>query len=114
MHKAVYLMDVAHPPRRGAIIEEELLAAWQRVRNSPTLRIIKVVHGYGSSGKGGTGRETVRNWAFQNRGRLRSVIDGERFAFGDAATEELIGEFGPLGDEDLNAGNPGITILWVR
>jgi hypothetical protein len=29
-------------------------------------------------------------------------------------TEEVIGEVGPLQDTDLNAGNRGITILWVR
>jgi hypothetical protein len=114
MHPAMVLLDVAHPPRPGVRVEEELLEACQRAKNSPTIRIIKVVHGYGSSGQGGTGRETVRNWAFRNRRRLRGVIDGENYAFGDAVTEEVIGEVGPLQDTDLNAGNRGITILWVR
>jgi hypothetical protein len=114
MHPVMTLLDVAHPPRPAARVEEELLDVWQRVRNSPSLRLIKVVHGYGSSGKGGTGRETVRNWAFRNRRRLRSVIEGEHYAIGDAATEDLLGEVGPLGDADLNAGNRGITLLWVR
>ena len=114
MHSAVYLLDVAHPPRPADTIETQLLEAWQMVRNSPTLRVMKVIHGYGSSGKGGSSRETVRNWAFQRKSRLRAVIDGEHYSVRNRVIEELLKDVGPLGDPDLDAGNPGITILWVR
>jgi hypothetical protein len=114
MHPAIHLLDVAHPPRSAEAVEEELLRAWEEVRHSPTWRVIKVVHGYGSTGRGGTGKEVVRNWAFRNRTRMRGTIDGEQYGYSNAPTQGLLKEIGSLGDPDLDAGNRGITLLWVR
>jgi len=114
MNPAIHILDVAHPPRPADVVEQELLEAFGCVRNSTTLRAIKVVHGYGSTGKGGVTRETVRNWAFRQRQRVRAVIEGERYAALEGSTETMIREIGPLCDADLGTGNPGITILWVR
>ena len=110
----VLVIDVAHPPRRPGDVEDELLHALSQVRNSGSLRILKIVHGYGKSGKGGGTREVVRNWAFQNRARLKSIINGEEYGLYDASTQELRKDAGEYSDPDLGAMNPGITIVWVK
>jgi hypothetical protein len=114
MARGMLVIDVAHPPIPPGRIEERLVDALAEVRNSPLLRVVKVVHGYGSSGRGGSTRETVRNWAFRHRTLLRSIVEGERYAAMDPATEAMVKEADIQGDPDLDARNPGITLLWVK
>jgi hypothetical protein len=109
-----FVIDVGHPPRPPQQVEDELAAALAKVRNSSTLRVIKVIHGYGSHGRGGSTQEMVRNWAFQFRRRLRAVINGEDYNIFDGDTQELRQECGQIDDADLGLGNPGITLLWVK
>ncbi|MDZ7289799.1 MAG: hypothetical protein ONB44_06775 [candidate division KSB1 bacterium] len=110
----IFSIDVAHPPRSSAQVEAELNAAHAKVRNSSTLRVIKVIHGYGSHGRGGITKETVRNWAFQFRRRFRAIIDGENYDLFDDDTQALRQECGQIDDTDLGMGNPGITLIWVK
>lgn len=114
MQSPILTIDVAHPPRHPDEVEDELLHAWGRVRNSSSLRILKIIHGYGSGGKGGSTKEVVRNWAFRNRGKFKRVVDGEEYRLHDAATQELHQQVGSFADADLDAGNSGITIVWVK
>jgi len=110
----VYTIDVAHPPRHPDEVEEDLLQAWSHVRNSPTLRLLKIIHGYGSHGKGGTTRGHVRDWVFRNRLKFKNTIDGENYSLHNAALEELRKELGAYEDGDLNSANPGIIVVWVK
>lgn len=112
----VYLctIDVAHPPRQPNQVEQELDAMLSKVRNHSTWRAVKVIHGYGSSGRGGATKETVKNWAFQRRRHLRAAIDGEDYDLFDGDTQDMRSDCGQIDDADLGAGNPGITILWVK
>jgi hypothetical protein len=107
-------IDVAHPPRHPDDVEHALLAAWETVRNSPVLRVLKVIHGYGSGGKGGSTRELVRNWAFRQRRRFRGVVYGEDYALNDSLTQEIRRELGQFPDPDLTMRNPGVTIIWIK
>jgi hypothetical protein len=107
-------IDVAHPPRRPDEVESDLLDAWENVRNSPTIRVLKVIHGYGSGGKGGVTRELVRNWAYRQRGRFRGIFYGEDYTLHDPATQALRREIGQYPDTDLTMPNPGVTIIWVK
>jgi len=111
----VRTIDVAHPPRPPHQVELALIEAWSAVRNSPTERVLKIVHGYGSSGKGGSTRETVRNWLFGNRKRFISIIHGEDATASNAGVEDLVKSLGqsPL-DPDLCTPNPGVTVVWVK
>src|SRR5512145_193874 len=87
----ILTIDVAHPPRPPGVVEEELLQAWNEVRNSSSLRVLKIIHGYGSTGKGGTTKETVRNWLYQHRGKFLGVIEGEEYnAYNGVAQEMMI------------------------
>lgn len=110
----ILTIDVAHPRRGPKQVEDELDAALSKVRNHSTLRAVKVIHGYGSSGKGGATKETVKNWAYQRRRRLRAVIAGEDYDLFDDDVQELRDECGQMDDPDLGAGNPGVTVLWVK
>jgi len=114
-HSSIILtVDVGHPPLPADRVEEILLDAWTQVRNSLTLRLLKVIHGYGSSGKGGTTREVVRNWAFAHRAKFRGVIEGEGYVVFDHTVQEMRKEIGLFPDSDLDTANPGITVIWVK
>jgi len=110
----ILVIDVAHPPRHPDRVEEELLSALLAVNSSPTLRVIKVIHGYGSKGKGGTTRDLVRNWAFRRRKRIRAILNGEDYDLLEITTQAMRREVGDVSDADLGASNPGVTYLWVR
>lgn len=110
----IFSLDVAHPPLPPSRVEQILLDALLRVRNSPELRVLKVIHGYGSKGKGGATKELVRDWAFRQRKHFMAIIDGEVYSILHAATQQLRRVCGPIDDADLDKRNPGITILWVK
>lgn len=107
-------VDVAHPPLSAMQAEAMLLQAWSDVRNSGTLRLLKVIHGYGSSGKGGTTREVVRSWTFRHRKKFREIIEGESYNAYHPQVQELIKEVGWFEDRDLGNANPGITVIWIK
>ncbi len=111
---ALHTIDVAHPPMRPDQVEAALHDALGIVRNTSTLRVLKIVHGHGSTGKGGSTKEVVRNWLFRQRSRVRGVIHGETYDVFDPSTQEMRREVGSFGDPDIGAGNPGITIVWVK
>ena len=110
----MYTIDVAHPRRQPQQVEEELDAALAKVRNHSTLRAVKVIHGYGSTGKGGATKETVKNWAYQRRRHLRATIAGEDYDLFNDDAQEMRSESGQMEDPDLGAANPGVTVLWVK
>jgi hypothetical protein len=114
MSNPLYTIDLAHPPRHPDRVEEELQAAWQKVRNSHTLHLLKIIHGYGSSGQGGSTRTVVRNWAFKHRSRFRAVINGEDYTLFSAAIQQIRQELNDYNDPDLAHGNPGTLIVWIR
>jgi hypothetical protein len=110
----VLTIDVAHPPRPAEVVEETLIESWSQVRNSASERLLKIIHGYGSSGIGGTTKELVTNWVFRRRDKFRAVISGESYDLYNPTVQELRKEIGDFADPDLGKSNPGITILWIR
>lgn len=113
-HDVLLIVDVAHPPRHPDVVEKELFDAMMKVKNSPTLRVLKIIHGHGSTGKGGSTKDIVRNWLFRNRGKLRAIIDGENYGMFDVDVQDMRSEAGLFSDSDLGAANPGITVVWVK
>lgn len=78
------------------------------------VKVLKVVHGYGSHGKGGDICRELRKVCF-NLKKQRKIQD---FMFGndwDMSNEKcfniLTNLKGHFNDEDLNHSNPGITIV---
>ena len=80
-------------------------------------RALKIIHGYGSSGKGGALCIGLRK-SFKLRKKenvIKDFIPGEDFSIFNPTVLSLI-ESTPeaRGDSDLNATNEGVTILWLR
>src|SRR5512140_1370607 len=103
MPSPILTIDVAHPPRHADEVEREIVSAVARVSGSSSLRLLKIVHGYGSSGKGGVSREVVRRWAFRHRHKFRGIVAGERYSLFEGDVQELRKEIGDFVDPDLEA-----------
>lgn len=110
----LHTMDVAHPPLRPAAVEQELLEIFRTAPDIQGLRVVKIIHGYGSTGPGGVTKDVVRNWLFRERRKFRRVIEGENYTLYNPATQEMRLAVGTYPDRDLAAGNPGLTVVWVR
>ena len=81
------------------------------------VRVLKVIHGYGSSGKGGKLQHGLRkSFALRKKeGVIKGFIFGEEFSIFSDSTLTLLDEVPELrGDPDLNATNEGVTILWLK
>jgi len=91
-----------------------LLAQIQAARRDK-VRLLKVIHGWGSSGQGGTLGPAIRK---SLRLRLKEgtavrIVPGERFSTDTLEGRELLRRYPSLrSDCDLNRANPGIT--WVE
>jgi len=86
------------------------------IRNGKELgaAAVKIIHGYGSSGKGGVIRTKTRNYlADQKRkGLIRDIITGEDFSIFDEATRAAFLLCDELRrDPDLERHNNGVTIV---
>ena len=81
------------------------------------IRVLKVIHGYGSSGKGGKLCTGLRK-SFglrKKEGVIRDFVAGEDFSIFQDATLRLLEAVPELrGDPDLGFTNEGVTVLWLR
>jgi len=80
-------------------------------------KVLKVIHGYGSSGSGGKLCVGLRkSFALRKKeGVINDFIPGEDFSIFNATVLNLLETVPELrGDPDLNAMNEGITILWLK
>jgi hypothetical protein len=79
--------------------------------------VLKIIHGYGSSGKGGALNVGLRK-SFKMRkkeGVIKDFIPGEDFSIFNRPTLELLQVVPELrGDSDLNATNEGVTFLVLQ
>ena len=89
-------------------LEAELNAA--RKMNTP---LMKLIHGYGSSGKGGRIRTYLEEAAAQ--GRIAAYLPGERFTIFDETTRRALTRYPQLrSDRDLDRENRGVTFVFFR
>lgn len=75
---------------------------------------IKLIHGYGSSGKGGRIRTEVRRYLDEQKrkGMIRDYIPGEALSIFDEATREAFAVCDELRrDPDLERHNNGVTVV---
>jgi hypothetical protein len=99
------------PPVHVALLRLE--AELESARRSGET-VIKIVHGYGSSGEGGDIRIAVqaRLGEWVSGGRIAGSVFGESWAKSDETTWHLLREHPELKrDPDLGRGNRGITIM---
>jgi hypothetical protein len=107
-------IDIAHPPLKSDDAELLLENELQNVRLSNKQCVLKIIHGYGSYERPGVLKEVVRNWVYRNRTTLSAIIPGEEYSMFDKNTIEMRKMCGQISDPDLGAGNPGITLIWVK
>jgi hypothetical protein len=80
-------------------------------------RVLKVIHGYGSSGKGGALCVGLRK-SFglrKKEGVIKEFIAGEDFSIFDERVLNLLEAVPELrGDTDLGVINQGVTFIWLK
>jgi len=79
--------------------------------------VLKIIHGYGSTGKGGTLCHGLRkSFALRKReGVIKDFIPGESFSIFNNTVLLLLETVPELrGDPDLDATNEGVTVLWLK
>lgn len=88
----------------------------QAIRSAKAQRLtaIKIIHGYGSSGKGGAIKRDVQAVLARKllSGSIRGYVPGERFSPFDPMARALLDKCPELSrDSDYSRGNDGITIV---
>lgn len=81
------------------------------------LLALKLIHGYGSSGQGGTLRFAIRGYLRQmkDRGEIALFVNGESFSQFEERSRELLAKVPDLlVDPDLGSGNKGVTLVLIR
>ena len=90
-----------------------LLAELKQAKQSG-VAAVKIIHGYGSTGKGGALRGALRKSLLRRKkeGLVTRVIFGEKWSVFEDDTRYAIDHCPDLrGDRDLNHSNEGITIV---
>lgn len=85
-----------------------------RLARGSKIKILKLIHGFGSSGAGGKLRPAVRRQleVLKGRGYVKFYIPGEKLSIFDADTRKALDLCPALrGDSDLERHNNGITIV---
>jgi len=109
-HKVVNL-ERGRPLVESALKKLQTELQGGRLQN---LRVLTVIHGYGSSGKGGAiGAECRKMLAYlQENGEINMFIPGEEFKRRSGPTQDLLRRFPQMaGNCNLNKGNRGITLV---
>jgi len=78
--------------------------------------VIKLIHGYGSSGSGGKIKTATRKELEKHKaaGKICEFVAGENFSMFDAATQRIIAACPDITrDSDYSRGNHGITIVLI-
>ena len=79
-------------------------------------RVLTLIHGYGSSGRGGIIRQDVRAQLqyLKDRGVINDLFPGEDFSSRSGSGRQLLRRFPFLRKHsDLNRANPGITLVVI-
>ena len=95
-------------------VSEAIRIAKQKINSARTkgVGVLKLVHGYGSSGKGGKIRIELREELLKMKSRrmISDVIFGEDFSRNKC--KQLLRRFPELKDEeDFNHNNKGVTLV---
>lgn len=97
-------------------VEQARVKLDQALRTAKTRRLkaLKIIHGYGSSGKGGAIKRDVQSYLAGKKrsGTIREFVPGDRFFPFDPAARAIVGSCPDLAkDSDYTRGNDGITIV---
>ena len=113
LHKTVNL-EKSRPIVQKAM---ERLESELRVAKAERVRVLTLIHGYGSSGKGGVIRSECRKCLeyLSSIGEIRDYIPGEEFSVTSNRVKELIRRLPGLAtNRNLGRHNPGITVVVLQ
>lgn len=99
-------------------VEEARQLLLQEVKQAKQsgVKALKIIHGYGSTGKGGALRGALRTSLIRRKkeGMVTRVIFGEKWSVFEEDARYAIEHCPDLkGDRDLNRSNEGITIAML-
>jgi hypothetical protein len=80
------------------------------------VQVLKIIHGYGSSGVGGSLRDALRRSLQKRRKerKIRSFVCGEKWSIFEDAAREMLESCPELQkDPDLNGYNEGVTFVLI-
>lgn len=78
------------------------------------VKVLKIIHGYGSSGTGGKIRIEARQYLerLKKRGEIKNYVPGEKFSIFEEDTRTALLLCGELrNDRDLDRHNNGVTFI---
>jgi hypothetical protein len=78
------------------------------------IAVVKVIHGYGSTGAGGVLRFAIRSFLRQrkDKGEIAAFVNGESWSSFDERSKVLFSKVPELlMDQDVGKGNKGITLV---
>jgi len=104
-------LEEGFPTRDQAF--QKLEAALGRARKD-AIAVVKVIHGYGSTGTGGVLRFAIRSFLRQRKeqGEIAAFVNGESWSSFEARSKLLFAKVPELLlDSDLGRGNKGITLV---
>lgn len=104
-------LEEGFPTRDQA--SSKLEAALARARKDD-IAVVKVIHGYGSTGTGGVLRFAIRSFLRQRKeqGEIAAFVNGESWSSFEARSKLLFAKVPELlVDSDLGRGNKGITLV---
>lgn len=88
-----------------------------RLAKRQDICVLKIIHGFGSTGNGGKIRVAVRKElpALQKRGQIRFFIPGEKLTIFEEDTRRLL-QICPAfrKDHDIDRHNNGITVVVLK
>ncbi|WP_167495801.1 Smr/MutS family protein [Desulfosediminicola ganghwensis] len=93
----------------------QLQVAIREARNGE-IQALTVIHGYGSSGKGGAIRRECRKTLdyMCSHGQLSSYVSGEDFHKNNGVVKDLLNRYPQLRlNKNLNRRNQGITVIII-
>ena len=98
------------------VVSDAIKRVTYNIRNAKSLGAgaVKIIHGYGSSGRGGGIRTSVRRYLGEQKakGYIKDFIPGEDFSLFSEATRNAFDHCKELRtDSDLDRHNNGITIV---
>lgn len=108
---AVINLEAGMPTVETARIRME---AELRHSKAQKIQVVKLIHGYGSSGKGGAIKRDVAQFLAQRKreGGIREFVQGENFSPFDPRAREMLMKMPELAkDKDYSRGNAGVTIV---
>ena len=108
--------DVVNLEQGMPTVENARIKLDQALRSAKARRFssLKIIHGYGSSGKGGAIKREVQSFLAekQREGRIRAFVPGERFTPFDPVARNILDCCPALSrDRDYSRSNHGITIV---